>query len=40
MATPRIHFARRIPAKTKARAIGQLEALGYRVSLQPITDTA
>jgi len=34
------YFARRIPAKTKARAIGQLEALGYRVSLQPITDTA
>jgi len=29
------YFARRIPAKTKARAIGQLEALGYRVSLQP-----
>ncbi len=34
------YFARRIPAKTKARAIGQLEALGYRVSLQPLTDTA
>jgi transposase len=34
------YFTRRIPAKTKARAIGQLEALGYRVSLQPLTDTA
>jgi transposase len=34
------YFTLRIPAKTKARAIGQLEALGYRVSLQPLTDTA
>jgi transposase len=34
------YFTRRIPAKTKARAISQLEALGYRVSLQPLTDTA
>ena len=34
------YFTLRIPAKTKARAIGQLEAHGYRVSLQPLTDTA
>jgi hypothetical protein len=27
------------PDKTKAR-IGQLEALGYRVTLQPLADTA
>jgi transposase len=34
------YFTRRIPAKTKARAISQLEALGYRVTLQPLADTA
>ena len=34
------YFTRRVPAKTKARAIGQLEALGYRVSLEPLTGTA
>ena len=34
------YFTRRIPAKTKAHAISQLEALGYRVSLQPLTNTA
>ncbi len=34
------YYTRRIPAKTRARAIGQLEALGYRVILQPLTDTA
>ncbi len=34
------YFTRRILAKTKARAIGHLEALGYRGSLQPLTDTA
>ncbi len=34
------YFSRRIPAKTKARAIGQLESLGYRVTLQPLADTA
>lgn len=34
------YFTRRIPAKTKADAISQLEALGYRVSLQPLTKTA
>jgi hypothetical protein len=33
------YFPRRTPAKTKARAIGQLEALGYRASPQPLTDT-
>jgi transposase len=34
------YFTRRTPAKTKARAISQLEALGYRVTLQPLPDTA
>lgn len=34
------YFTRRIPAKTKAHAISQLESLGYRVSLQPLTNTA
>lgn len=34
------YFTRRIAAKSKARAISQLQALGYRVSLQPLTDTA
>ncbi|KZS65285.1 IS110 family transposase [Mycobacterium ostraviense] len=34
------YYTRRIPAKTKARAIGQLESLGYRVTLQPLADTA
>ncbi|KAF0959229.1 IS110 family transposase ISArsp3 [Rhodococcus sp. T7] len=34
------YFTRRIPAKTKARAIDQLEALGYRVTLTPVPDTA
>jgi transposase len=31
------YFIRHAPAKTKSRAIGQLEALGYRVTLQPVT---
>jgi transposase len=34
------YFTRRVPAKTKARAVSQLEALGYRVTLQPLADTA
>lgn len=34
------YYTRRIPAKTKARAVGQLEALGYRVILEPLADTA
>lgn len=34
------YFTRHGPAKTKARAIGQLESLGYRVTLQPLADTA
>jgi len=34
------YFTRRIPAKTKARAIGQLESLGYQVTLEPLADTA
>ena len=37
---PGADYFTRDPAKTKARAIGQLEALGYQVSLQPLTDTA
>lgn len=34
------YFTRRVPAKTQARAIAQLEALGYKVTLQPLADTA
>jgi transposase len=34
------YFTRHVPAKTKARAIEQLQALGYRVTLQPLADTA
>ncbi len=30
------YFTRQAPAKTKARAIGQLESLGYHVTLQPL----
>ena len=28
------------PARTKARALNQLQTLGYHVTLQPLTDTA
>lgn len=34
------YFTHHVPAKTKARAIEQLQALGYRVTLQPLADTA
>jgi transposase len=34
------YYTRRVPAKTKARAISHLEALGYRVTLQPTAHTA
>ncbi len=34
------YFTRRTPTKTRARAVGQLEALGYRVILEPLADTA
>lgn len=34
------YFSTHHPARTKARAISQLEALGYHVSLQPLADTA
>ncbi len=34
------YFTRRVPTKTKARAITQLEALGYQVTLQPLPATA
>jgi len=34
------YFTARQPAKTKARAINQLESLGYHVILQPLSDTA
>ncbi|MET3143334.1 UNVERIFIED_ORG: hypothetical protein ABIB19_003183 [Arthrobacter sp. UYEF10] len=33
------YFTRRAPAKTKARAIGQLEALGCKVAIEPLTAT-
>lgn len=35
-----LYYTARQPAKTKSRAIGQLEALGYRVTLEPLTQTA
>ncbi|TQC38900.1 IS110 family transposase [Rhodococcus sp. WS4] len=34
------YFTRRTPTKTRARAVAQLEALGYRVTLAPLPDTA
>ena len=34
------YYTRRVPTKTKARAVRQLESLGYRVTLEPITHTA
>jgi len=34
------YFIRRVPTKTKARAIAQLEALGYHVDLHPLAATA
>jgi transposase len=33
------YFTRRAPAKTKARAIGQLESLGYKVTIEPLAAT-
>ncbi len=33
------YFTRQTPAKTKARAIGQLESLGYQVTLEPLQQT-
>jgi transposase len=34
------YYTRRVPAKTKTRAIRQLESLGYKVTLEPLADTA
>jgi len=34
------YFTRRMPAKTQARAVAQLESLGYKVTLEPLADTA
>ena len=34
------YLTRRVPDKTKAHAINQLETLGYRVTLEPLTDIA
>jgi transposase len=34
------YFTRRAPTKAKARAIGQLEALGYQVTITPANDPA
>jgi len=34
------YYTRAVPAKTKARAISQLETLGYRVTLEPLTKSA
>lgn len=33
------YFTKHLPTKAKARALGQLEALGYQVILQPLADT-
>ncbi|MEZ2391741.1 hypothetical protein AB6813_19770 [bacterium RCC_150] len=33
------YFTRRAPARAKARAIGQLEALGYQVTITPANDS-
>jgi transposase len=34
------YYTRRVPAKAKARAIRQLESLGYKVTIEPLADTA
>lgn len=34
------YYTARQPAKTRARAIGQLESLGYKVTLEPLTQSA
>jgi hypothetical protein len=34
------YYTGRVPAKTKTRAVRQLESLGYRVTLEPIAHTA
>ena len=34
------YYTARQPARTRARAINQLETLGYRVTLEPLTNTA
>jgi transposase len=34
------YYTARHPARTKARAIDQLETLGYRVTLEPLTESA
>ena len=34
------YYTARQPAATKTRAVNQLNALGYRVTLEPLADTA
>ena len=34
------YFTRRVPAKVQSRAVAQLESLGYKVTLEPLADTA
>jgi transposase len=34
------YFTRRVPTKVQARAVAQLESLGYKVTLEPLADTA
>jgi transposase len=34
------YYTRHHPAKTKARAIKQLETLGYKVTLEPLIEVA
>lgn len=37
---PGAFYNARQPATTKTRAVNQLNALGYRVTLEPLADTA
>lgn len=34
------YYLRRAPARSKARAVHQLESLGYKVTLESLADTA
>jgi transposase len=34
------YFTRRVPAKAQAHGVAQLESLGYKVTLEPLADTA
>lgn len=34
------YYTARQPARTKARALSQLEPLGYHITLEPLTESA